>query len=167
VERAVGWQRATQRVGVLVLLSALALTGCGGGSSKPASGTSPTTGPARSGVTQTGVQAQVAQAFVDFFAGRTPAARKIGLVENGSAFAAAIHRQAGSPIAKGTAATVSKVSMVSPTKADVVYTVSLGGTPVLEHQSGVAVEEDGTWKVSAQTFCALLKLEQQAPPVCT
>ena len=134
------------------------MAGCSGSHDLPA--TSPNTSAA------SGSEAAIKQAFVDFFAGTTAAPDKIKLVERGSDFANVINRQAGTVIAKGTTATVSKVVMLSATQANVIYTVSLSGAPALKNVTGLAVKEGSTWKVSAQTFCTLLKLEQQAPPVC-
>jgi hypothetical protein len=152
-----------------MVLVAVAAAGCGGSSPDNQPKTSPST-PVSSGTQGTPAsgetRAAIAKAFVDFFAGSTPAARKIMLVQHGNDFSRVIDRQAGSPLARGTTAAVSKVVMLSPTKANVVYTVSLSGTPALKNVTGVAVMEDGSWKVSAQTFCTLLKLEQQAPPTC-
>jgi hypothetical protein len=161
-----------------ILLLALVTTACGGGGSS-GSGSNDTTTPPRPTHSTTSKQstpskgsgdqkarAAIAKAYVDFFSGRTPADRKIALVQNGMAFAAVINAQAGTPIAQGTTASVSKVTLVSTSQANVVYTVSLGGTPALKHVTGVAVNEDGSWKVGSATFCALLTLEKQAPSIC-
>jgi hypothetical protein len=56
---------------------------------------------------------------------------------------------------------------VNPTRANVLYTVSLSGVPAAANQVGTAVEVDGSWKVSASTFCALLTAAAQAPSACT
>ncbi|HYZ53605.1 MAG TPA: hypothetical protein VE733_08920 [Streptosporangiaceae bacterium] len=59
--------------------------------------------------------------------------------------------------------------VTSPTQAKVIYSVLLGGTPALKNQPGVAVLQNGTWKVGDQSFCALLTLENngKAPSVCS
>ncbi len=58
--------------------------------------------------------------------------------------------------------------ITSPTQAKVTYNVLLGTTPALTNQSGVAVYQDGTWKVGDASFCGLLALENggKAPSVC-
>ena len=35
----------------------------------------------------------------------------------------------------------------------------MGGSPALKNQTGVAVYQDGTWKVGASSFCGLLTVE--------
>lgn len=83
-------------------------------------------------------------------------------------FASIIKAQASSSLASSASAKVTKVTVTSPAQAKVTYDVLLGGTPALSGQSGVAVKEDGTWKVGATSFCGLLKLEQTPglPSVC-
>ena len=97
-----------------------------------------------------------------FFAGTTPAAAKIALLQDGSSFAATIKAQVSSSLAKSTAAKVSAVSITSPTTAAVSYSIVMGGQTALPNQSGQAVLIGGIWKVSAASFEALLKLEQGA-----
>ncbi|TQF67215.1 hypothetical protein FK531_16815 [Rhodococcus spelaei] len=139
---------------------ALVLGGCGS-NDNTTSGTAPTS------TTATGdAHAAVTNAFVAFFSGDTPGAEKITLVQNGQAFADTINAQAGSPMAKGTTATVSTVDLDAPGHATVTYTVLIDGKPVLPDQMGEAVDVDGSWKVAQTTFCALLTLEGNPPPVC-
>lgn len=110
--------------------------------------------------------AAVTDAFVKFFDSTTPPDQKIALVENGQAFAPTINAQAGSPMAQGTTATVSHVALTAPDRAAVTYTILLNGSPALQDQAGWAVKADETWKVSQETFCALLTLQGNPPPVC-
>jgi hypothetical protein len=63
------------------------------------------------------------------------------------------------------------VTLVSPTQAKVIYSIFVGGTPALPNQSGVAVLQNGTWKVGDQSFCGLLTVENggktsKLPPAC-
>jgi hypothetical protein len=58
------------------------------------------------------------------------------------------------------------VTLTSPSRAIVRYTILLGGTPALQNQVGVALKQHGRWVVGAATFCQLLTLEQSAPPLC-
>jgi len=109
---------------------------------------------------------QITQAWRAFFAGTTSASNKIALLQDGSAFTAIINGQASSTLAKGASATVSKVTLTSPSTAKVTYTVLLGGQPALRDQVGAAVRQDGKWKVGAASFCALLSLEQVSTPAC-
>jgi len=103
-----------------------------------------------------------------FFSGKTSAAKKITLLQNGQVFAAIINAQSGSSMASSASANVTKVTVTSPTQATVAYNIMLGTTPALTNQSGLAVYQNGTWKVGDISFCALLALENggKAPSVC-
>ncbi|PPJ36910.1 hypothetical protein C5E45_16825 [Nocardia nova] len=114
---------------------------------------------------QTVTQA-VSRNFERFFDGSTSADQKIALLENGPAFAAVIKAQADSPMAESASAKVTNVASISTDHADVTFDVLFNGTPALSGQQGGAVQIEGTWKVTAATFCALLTLEGAAPPVC-
>jgi hypothetical protein len=103
-----------------------------------------------------------------FFNGKTSAAQKIALLQNGNKFAAIIDAQAGSSLASSAGAKVTAVVLNSSTTATVSYDITLSGTTALPNQTGTAVYEDGTWKVGDASFCQLLKLENggSAPSVC-
>jgi hypothetical protein len=160
------------------LVAMAVLAGCGGGSpgstppSTPHHSSAPAGAPTPAPTTSTSSgggaadTAAISRAFVEFFSGKTPAAQKIALLQNGTAFSTTITAQAGSSLATSTTATVSKVTATSPTGASVIYTISLAGSPALKNQNGQAVKEDGTWKVGDATFCALLTLEGNAPAIC-
>jgi len=72
-------------------------------------------------------------------------------------------------MASSASAKVTKVTVTSPAQATVTYNVLLGTTPALTNQSGVAVYQNGTWKVGDASFCGLLALENggKAPSVCS
>lgn len=74
-------------------------------------------------------------------------------------FATVIKSQAGSGLAGSASAKVTKVTVTSPTQAKVTYDILVGGQPALSGKSGVAVKQDGTWKVGVASFCGLLTLE--------
>jgi hypothetical protein len=153
--------RPTARGALLaVVLGALAAVAaaCGSSSASPTSSPTPTTSPS--------VSATVAikADWVKFFAGTTPAAEKIPLLENGQQFAQTIQAQAQSPLAKSTSAKVSSVKVTSPTAATVKYSILLGTQVALADQTGQAVLQNGVWKVSAASFQALLALEGAASP---
>jgi hypothetical protein len=103
-----------------------------------------------------------------FFSPKTPASKKISLLQNGQVFASVIQAQNSSTLASSATSTVSAVTLVSPTQAKVTYSILVGGAPALKDQPGVAVLQNGTWKVGDQSFCALLTLENngKAPSVC-
>src|SRR3989442_6085697 len=73
--------------------------------------------------------------------------------------------------AAGSTATVSSVTITSPSQATVHYEVLLLGTPLLKNQVGTAIYLDGIWKVAIASFCGLAYLEYpkgspQLPAVC-
>ncbi len=104
-----------------------------------------------------------------FFSGKTSAAKKITLLQNGQAYTAIIDAQSGSSLASSASAKVTKLTVTSPAQATVTYNVLLGTTPALTGQSGVAVYQNGIWKVGDASFCGLLALENggKAPSVCS
>jgi hypothetical protein len=110
---------------------------------------------------------QITQVWTRFFAGSTPAAQKVMLLQSGSAFASVISAQAGTTIAKQTSAIVARVTLVSPDAATVAYSIALDGKVALPNQLGSAVRVRGNWQVSASSFCQLLKLEGQQPAACS
>jgi hypothetical protein len=93
------------------------------------------------------VKAQITTDWDAFFAGSTSSARKIALLQNGKSFAQVIDGQAGSVMAKSVTAKVTKVTLVSPSKATVRYLLELGGQPALSNVSGEAILQDRVWKV--------------------
>jgi hypothetical protein len=103
-----------------------------------------------------------------FFNGKTGAAQKIALLQNGQTFASVIKAQASSTLATGASAAVTAVVVESATTATVSYNIDLNGSAALSNQTGTAVYQDGMWKVGDVSFCALLTLENagKAPSVC-
>lgn len=131
---------------------AIGLAACGSSSSSTSS-SSPT--------------ALITNAWTQFFSGKTSAADKIKLLQNGQQFAQVINAQAGSAIAQSSDTTVSKVTVNSSTSATVTYTINLGGKPALQNETGTAVNVGGNWLVGVSSFCALLQLEGQSVPACS
>jgi hypothetical protein len=164
----------------------LAVAACGGSSgsgSSPASSSvsaSPTSATASPGSTSaaasapassSAAQAQIKANWAAFFLSSTPISRRVALLENGPQFQSVIKAQASSPLASSATSKVTKVTLVSPTQAKVIYSILVGGTPALPNQSGVAVKQNGTWKVGDQSFCGLLAVENggktsKLPPAC-
>ena len=114
----------------LALVAALAA--CGSSSTSSASVPASTRPPASA-------TALVRANWEAFFSGKTAAAKKITLLQNGQAYAAIIDAQSGSGMASSASASVTKVTVTSPAQATVTYDVLLGTTPALTNQSGVAV----------------------------
>jgi hypothetical protein len=149
--------RAAARGALLaVLLGAIGAIAAACGSSSASTTSSPSASPSVSATTA------IKADWEKFFAGGTPAAQKIPLLENGQQFAQTIQAQAQSPLAKSTAARVLSVRVTSPATAAVKYSILLGTQVALANQSGQAVLQNGVWKVSAHSFQALLALEGAA-----
>ncbi|HLH46220.1 MAG TPA: hypothetical protein VKV25_03610 [Acidimicrobiales bacterium] len=143
-------QRRRRRPALLAGAAALSMLAGACGSS----------GPAKSaGTGSSSAVAQIRADWTTFFKGSTPNARRVALLQDGSQFAQAIAAQSKSGLAKTASAKVTKVTVTSPTKAKVEYSISDEGVTALPHQSGVAVKQGGTWKVGDASFCALLTLE--------
>ena len=166
------------------LALAAAITACSSSSSSSSSSTTPTaaaTSAASSPVASstpagsssgTGSAATIAtikKNWETFFNGKTPAATKENLVQDGQKFASVIKSQAGSALAQTASASVQSVTVTSPTQAKVKYSILVSGAPVLQGQKGTAVYENGTWKVGLGSFCALLTLQNngKAPAGCS
>jgi hypothetical protein len=105
--------------------------------------------------------------WTTFFSGKTPAAKKETLLQDGKEFAAFLAAQAKSAQARSTTVKVTKVKLTSKTTATVTYTIYLGGAPVEPNATGKALVQDKVWKVSGASFCALVSLEGAAPKACS
>jgi hypothetical protein len=137
-------------------------------SSPAASGSSPSVG-STPGAASGDAKAQITSNWEAFFDGKTSAAKKISLLENGQKFASVINAQAGSGLAASAGAKVKAVTVNSPAQATVNYDITLSGATALPNQTGTAVYQDGMWKVGDVSFCQLLKIENggTAPSVCS
>lgn len=131
-----------------------------GPASSPASaspsGSSPASAEATSGASAI---AAIKANWATFFNAKTPTAQRVDLLQNGSTFASVISAQAGGGLASTASASVKSVSLTSQSQATVVYDILIGGSPALTGQKGVAVYQDGIWKVGDASFCGLLALE--------
>ena len=173
--------RSLHRPALRQVLAALAATGClivvacggGGGhhtSAKPtASATTaaePVTGPA--------AVAAITANWKTVFNGKAPIPSRLALVQDGPQVAAFVEAQAKTSFgaaATGSTATVSSVTITSPSQATVHYEVLLLGTPLLRNQVGTAIYLDGIWKVAIASFCGLAYLEYpktspKLPAIC-
>src|SRR5450755_2881285 len=132
-------------------------------SSAPASASSasasPTSSGGSSGTAPSSAQAAIEANWAAFFLSSTPISRRVALLQNGSQFEPVIKAQAGSALASSATAKVQKVTVESPTQAKVIYSIFVGGSPALANQTGVAVYQNGVWKVGDASFCGLLTVE--------
>jgi hypothetical protein len=102
--------------------------------------------------------AEITANWEKFFNASTPTAERVKLLQNGTAFAAAITAFSQLPLAGGIGAKVTGVTLTSPTAATVSYDLVAGSSTLLGGQKGTAVYQDGTWKVGDASLCGLFKL---------
>ena len=155
------------------------LAACGGGGGHPS--TKPTSPNAAASATTAAEPASgpaavaaITANWKTVFNGKAPIPARLALVQDGPQVAAFVKAQAKSSFgsaAAGSTATISSVTITSPTQATVHYEVLLLGTPLLKNQVGTAVYLDGVWKVAIASFCGLAYLEfpkgsPQLPAVC-
>jgi hypothetical protein len=147
---------------LLACAACLGVAACSSSSSPPASSPSATPSATSTSSAASGGSADkqaITTNWTAFFNPKTPVAQRVGLLQNGSAFASVIRAQAGSPLAGSASAQVTKVTVISTSEAAVTYNILVAGTPALKNQAGTAVYQDGKWKVGDASFCGLLTLE--------
>ena len=160
-------RRVLQQILLVGALAAgLAACSSSGNSSSSGASSSPSSAPSSSApassaspASSSGAASTIATNWATFFNAKTPVAKRVSLLQDGQTFQSIIKSQAGSGLAASATAKVTKVTMVSPTQAKVTYSILIGGQPALANQAGVAVLQDGTWKVGLASFCGLLAVE--------
>ncbi|MGK5631194.1 hypothetical protein ACSNOD_22460 [Streptomyces sp. URMC 123] len=101
---------------------------------------------------------QVAENWKKFFDPAVPLDRKAELLENGDDMRPVLEAFSGDERGGKVQANVSKVEFTSATEAQVTYDLMLDGRTALPNSAGTAVLQDDTWKVSAKSLCALVKM---------
>jgi purine-cytosine permease-like protein len=151
----------------LALAAAVVACGSSGSSSTSSNSSSPATSATSSAAATGNAAAQITANWEKFFSSSTPTSQRVALLQNGTAFAAAIGSL--SHLVNGLGATVTNVTVNSPTSATVTYNLTAGGSSLLSHQTGTAVYENGVWKVGDASLCGLLKLAPGAtlPAACS
>jgi hypothetical protein len=160
-------RRVLQQILLVGALAAgLAACSSSGNSSSSGASSSPSSAPSSSApassaspASNSGATSTIAANWATFFNAKTPVAKRVSLLQDGQTFQSIIKAQAGSGLAASATAKVTKVTMVSSSQAKVTYSILIGGQSALANQAGVAVFQDGTWKVGLASFCGLLALE--------
>ena len=163
-----------QRSAALVIALGLAasVTACSGssGGTPTAATGSPSAGSTASAAATAPADAASARAEITanwqkFFASSTPTSVSKSLLQKGASLGPALKKAEEENAATGgqRSATVNKVQFTSPTQANVIYKLKAAGRTL--DASGVAVLEDGTWKVADITFCTLVVLGNAERPV--
>lgn len=101
---------------------------------------------------------QVRRNWEKFFSPSVPVKDKLNYLENGDRMTAVVQGFSGDKRGQQVAAQVQKVVFTAPAVAEVTYALTLKGATALPNASGTAVYENGTWKVSDNTLCALVAL---------
>ena len=145
----------------LGLALALTVAACSSSSSPsssvPASSAPASSAPASAPTSDNAAAAAEIKAnWEKFFNASTPTSQRVALLQNGSAFAGAISGL--SHLVSGLGATVTSVTVTSPTTAIVKYNLTASGSTLLSGETGTAVYVNGSWKVGDASLCALLKL---------
>lgn len=151
----------------LVVAATFALGACGssggGGNTMPATPatssaapTSPASGEPTGGA---GAVAAIEKNWATFFNAKTSTSKRLALLQDGDKLATVIKEQSHNPLATTASAKVSHVTLTGTSQASVTYSILVSGQAVLSGRQGVAVYQDGVWKVGLASFCALLKLE--------
>jgi len=149
---------------ILVLGPGLAACGDdddGGGDSSPPPTPTPertTSAPASAPADRAAAEREIRQNWEKFFDPATSMEDKTTVLENGERMAPVLQAFSGDQRGGQVQAKVTEITFTSPTEADVTYTLTLQGATALPDASGTAVEQDGTWKVSAKTLCALVQM---------
>ncbi|MEU1197861.1 hypothetical protein ABZ446_16735 [Streptomyces sp. NPDC005813] len=165
-------RRPSGRAAAAVLVLAAALTACGDDSGG-GGGTPPAPSVERSADRSTGATApsdpaaaekEIERNWEKFFDPAVPQKEKQSVLENGDAMTEVLKSFNGDKRGQEVQAHVEKVEFTSPRDADVTYSLTLKGATALPGASGTAVEQDGTWKVSVKTLCALVQLSGNESP---
>jgi hypothetical protein len=179
--RSLPWSGLRQASAVLAATGCLILAACGcGGSSHSSSATPASPKPAVSTTTAAepasgpAAVAAIRANWGTVFNGKASIPSRLALVQDGSQVAAFVQAQAKTSFgaaAAGSSATISSVTITSPSQATVHYEVLLLGTPLLKNQVGTAVYLNGVWKVAIASFCGLTYLEYpkgspKLPAIC-
>uniref|UniRef100_A0AAU2ACA4 Low molecular weight antigen MTB12-like C-terminal domain-containing protein n=1 Tax=Streptomyces sp. NBC_00093 TaxID=2975649 RepID=A0AAU2ACA4_9ACTN len=173
-------RRGTAITAALVLFLGPALAACsddddGGGdstTSTPSVSTEPTdtTEPTETSAEPTGdgpadpvaAEKEIRQNWVKFFDPAVSLKDKQAVLENGDKLGLLLQAFSGDQRGGQVEAKVDEVEFTSPTAANVSYALLLEGATALPNASGTAVEQDGTWKVTVNTLCALVGLSGNA-----
>ena len=174
--RSLHWPEPRQALAALAAAGCLTLAACGGGSSSHPPSASPTASTSTAAEPTSGpaAEAAITANWKTVFNGKAPIPQRLALVQDGAQVAAFVQAQAKTSFgvaATGSSATVSAVTITSPSQATVHYEVLLLGTPLLKNQVGTAIYLDGIWKVAIASFCGLAYLEYpkgsaKLPAVC-
>ncbi|MFF7450845.1 MULTISPECIES: hypothetical protein [unclassified Streptomyces] len=172
-DRTSTWGKRGRGPAAVVFVLAAALTACGddsGGNESPSvtptpetTSSAPRTSASAGGpADRAAAEKEVTENWERFFDPRTSTEQKQAVLENGDEMGPVLAAFSGDKRGGQVDTEVSGVEFGSATKATVTYTLLLNGATALPDTKGTAVEQDGTWKVSVSTLCALVQLSGNA-----
>jgi hypothetical protein len=121
-----------------------------------------TSAPATAPADPAAATSEIKQNWAKFFDPKTPAKDKLAVLENGDRMGPVLQAFNGDQRGRQVQAKVTKVEFTSPTRATVTYDLTLQGATALPNASGTSVQQNGTWKVSVNTLCALVGMSGNA-----
>jgi cell division septation protein DedD len=107
--------------------------------------------------------AQLTENWELLFSPNRSVKEKLAAVEDGETQALMIEAFAHDEGAKQLRSRIDGTSYDSATEAQVTYTLTRDGQVVRASDEGTAVRQDGTWKVSLRTMCALAEFGTDVP----
>lgn len=110
--------------------------------------------------------AAIVGAYTTFFAPATSTADRIALVERGTEFETEISGMANHIRTALTTVEVTNVILAQPGKAELRFTLSISGSPVVDGQVGHAVREADGWKIASATMCGLVAISGGVSQAC-
>ncbi|WP_406860026.1 hypothetical protein ABZO31_06380 [Streptomyces sp. HUAS MG47] len=111
-------------------------------------------------------KAEITKNWTAFFDAQTPVDERVRVLENGEQMRPVLTAFAADPNAARASAKVNAIAFTSADKAAVTYDLLISGTPAVPDSKGTSVLQDGVWKVSVQTLCALVNQSGNAVPGC-
>lgn len=161
--------RGTALAAALVLIIAPALAACSDDSGGGSQSTPPTpsvhkttSAPATAPTDPAAAKRQISENWQKFFDPKTSLKDKQKVLENGEQMAPVLQAFSGDKRGGQVQAKVQTIEFTKPDQATVTYALTMNGATALPKASGTAVEQDGTWKVSVNTLCALVQLSGDA-----
>lgn len=112
-------------------------------------------------------KAEIEKNWTAFFDAKATTEQRVALLEHGDLLEFVIDTFADNPNVSKASVKVKDVAFTSPTEAKVTYDLLISGASTLPDSKGIAVLDDGIWKVSLKSLCGLIELTgDEAPPPC-
>ncbi|MFE2329562.1 hypothetical protein ACFXD5_37640 [Streptomyces sp. NPDC059385] len=109
-------------------------------------------------------KAQIEKNWAVFFDPKSSSEEKAAVLEHGDFLEPLLGGLAKLPKADKVSVKVTNVTFTSPTQATVTYDLLVSGTPAMSANKGIAVLDDGVWKVSLKSLCGLIELSGESAP---